>query len=196
MQLETQPHNHHKILVVEDDRTLREALRYNLVAAGYEVVVASDGGEGLVSARQDSPDVVVLDLMLPSLSGIEVCKALRRDGSIIPIIMLTARDAEIDRIGGLESGADDYVTKPFSMRELIARVVLLLHVPIPDAEHPFMLIRVVIHMHHHRQALLWCRFAREEAAPHREEEDLAVDPLHIIHHSHSDLGAIVRAVRE
>ena len=115
-------HSDHKILVVEDDRILREALRYNLVAAGYEVVVASDGGEGLVSARQNSPDVVVLDLMLPSLSGMEVCKALRRDGSILPIIMLTARDSEIDRIGGLESGADDYVTKPFSMRELIARV--------------------------------------------------------------------------
>ena len=115
-------HSDHKILVVEDDRILREALRYNLVAAGYEVVVASDGGEGLVSARQSSPDVVVLDLMLPSLSGTEVCKALRRDGSILPIIMLTARDSEIDRIGGLESGADDYVTKPFSMRELIARV--------------------------------------------------------------------------
>ena len=115
-------HSDHKILVVEDDRILREALRYNLVAAGYEVIVASDGGEGLVSARQISPDVVVLDLMLPSLSGMEVCKALRRDGSILPIIMLTARDSEIDRIGGLESGADDYVTKPFSMRELIARV--------------------------------------------------------------------------
>jgi len=115
-------HSDHKILVIEDDRILREALRYNLVAAGYEVVVASDGGEGLLNARQSSPDVVVLDLMLPSLSGTEVCKALRRDGSILPIIMLTARDAEIDRIGGLESGADDYVTKPFSMRELIARV--------------------------------------------------------------------------
>jgi two-component system alkaline phosphatase synthesis response regulator PhoP len=115
-------HSDHKILVIEDDRILREALRYNLVAAGYEVVVASDGGEGLVSARESSPDVVVLDLMLPSLSGMEVCKALRRDGSILPIIMLTARDSEIDRIGGLESGADDYVTKPFSMRELIARV--------------------------------------------------------------------------
>ncbi len=115
-------HSDHKILVIEDDRILREALRYNLVAAGYEVVVASDGGEGLVSARQSNPDVVVLDLMLPSLSGMEVCKALRRDGSILPIIMLTARDSEIDRIGGLESGADDYVTKPFSMRELIARV--------------------------------------------------------------------------
>jgi two-component system alkaline phosphatase synthesis response regulator PhoP len=111
-----------KILVVEDDRTLRETLRYNLLAEGYEVLIASDGGEGLISARQDAPDVVVLDLMLPSLSGVEVCKALRRDGSVVPIIMLTARDAEIDRIGGLESGADDYVTKPFSMRELIARV--------------------------------------------------------------------------
>ncbi len=116
------PERKFKILVVEDDRTLREALRYNLVADGYDVVVAEDGGEGLVSARQEDPDVVILDLMLPSLSGIEVCKALRRDGSIVPVIMLTARDAEIDRIDGLESGADDYVTKPFSMRELIARV--------------------------------------------------------------------------
>jgi DNA-binding response OmpR family regulator len=111
-----------KVLVVEDDRTLREALRYNLVAEGFGVIVASDGGEGLVCARQENPDVVVLDLMLPGLSGVEVCKALRRDGSVVPVIMLTARDAEIDRIGGLESGADDYVTKPFSMRELIARV--------------------------------------------------------------------------
>ena len=112
----------HKILVVEDERTLREALRYNLVAEGYDVTTADDGGDGLMIARQESPDVVVLDLMIPSLSGIEVCKALRRDGSITPIIMLTARDAEIDRVGGLESGADDYVTKPFSMLELLARV--------------------------------------------------------------------------
>ena len=111
-----------KVLVIEDDRTLREALRYNLVADGYEVVAADDGGDGLVMTRQEDPDVVVLDLMLPSLNGIEVCKAIRRDGSIVPIIMLTARDSEIDRIGGLESGADDYVTKPFSMRELLARV--------------------------------------------------------------------------
>lgn len=116
------PDRKFKVLVVEDDHTLREALRYNLVADGYEVFIASDGGEGLVSARQDSPDVIVLDLMLPSLSGMEVCKALRRDGSIVPIIMLTARDSELDRVGGLESGADDYVTKPFSMRELLARV--------------------------------------------------------------------------
>ena len=111
-----------KILVIEDDRTLREALRYNLVADGYEVVAVEDGGDGLVTMRQECPDVVVLDLMLPSLNGIEVCKAIRIDGSIVPIIMLTARDSEIDRIGGLESGADDYVTKPFSMRELLARV--------------------------------------------------------------------------
>lgn len=111
-----------KILVIEDDRTLREALRYNLVADGYEVVAVEDGGDGLVMMRQEGPDVVVLDLMLPSLNGIEVCKAIRRDGSIVPIIMLTARDSEIDRIGGLESGADDYVTKPFSMREFLARV--------------------------------------------------------------------------
>ena len=118
----SKPDHKKKVLVVEDDRTLREALRYNLVAEGFDVLVASDGGEGLVSARQDNPDVVVLDLMLPSLSGIEVCKTLRRDGSIVPVIMLTARDSELDRVSGLESGADDYVTKPFSVRELIARV--------------------------------------------------------------------------
>ncbi|MDA1279519.1 MAG: response regulator transcription factor [Chloroflexi bacterium] len=111
-----------KILVIEDDLTLREALRYNLAAEGFSVVAMNDGGDGLISARQDEPDVIVLDLMLPRLNGVEVCKALRRDGSIVPVIMLTARDSELDRIGGLESGADDYVTKPFSMRELIARV--------------------------------------------------------------------------
>ncbi|MBT5253935.1 MAG: response regulator, partial [Chloroflexi bacterium] len=98
------------MLVVEDDRTLREALRYNLVADGFHVVVADDGSEGLTAARKDDPDVIILDLMLPTLSGTEVCKALRRDGSLVPVIMLTARDAEMDRISGLESGADDYVT--------------------------------------------------------------------------------------
>ncbi len=122
----SKPDHKKKILVVEDDRTLRETLRYNLVAEGFEVLVASDGGEGLVRARQGNPDVIVLDLMLPSLSGVEVCKALRRDGSIVPVIMLTARDAEIDRVSGLESGADDYVTKPFSPRELVLRIKNLL----------------------------------------------------------------------
>ena len=111
-----------KTLVVEDDRSLREALRYNLVAEGFEVVVANDGGEGLTCARLESPDVIVLDLMLPVMSGLDICRELRRDGSFVPIIMLTARDSEFDRIGGLESGADDYVTKPFSIRELVARV--------------------------------------------------------------------------
>ncbi len=111
-----------KVLVVEDDRTLRETLRYNLVADGFDVVAAEDGGAGLMAARSENPDVIVLDLMLPTLSGLEVCKSLRRDGAIVPIVMLTARYAEVDRIGGLESGADDYVTKPFSMRELLARV--------------------------------------------------------------------------
>jgi len=111
-----------KVLVVEDDRTLRETLRYNLVADGFDVVVAEDGGAGLMAARSENPDVIVLDLMLPTLSGLEICKSLRRGGAIVPIVMLTARDAEVDRIGGLESGADDYVTKPFSVRELLARV--------------------------------------------------------------------------
>lgn len=111
-----------KTLVVEDDRSLREALRYNLVAEGFEVIVANDGAEGLICARLENPDVIVLDLMLPVMSGLDICRELRRDGSFVPIIMLTARDSELDRIGGLESGADDYVTKPFSIRELVARV--------------------------------------------------------------------------
>ena len=111
-----------KLLLVEDDRNLQEAIRYNLVAEGYEVYVAGDGESALKLARDNSPDLLVLDLMLPGLGGIEVCRTLRREGSKAAIIMLTARDSEVDRVVGLEVGADDYVVKPFSMRELLARV--------------------------------------------------------------------------
>lgn len=114
------------MLLVEDDRNLQAALRYNLVAEGYAVEAVSDGAQALKSAREAQPDILVLDLMLPSMSGLEICKALRREGSTIPILMLTARDAEVDRVVGLEIGADDYVTKPFSVRELLARVNALL----------------------------------------------------------------------
>lgn len=111
-----------KVLLVEDDRNLQEAIRYNLVAEGYEVLVAGDGEKALALARANTPDLLVLDLMLPGMGGIEVCKALRREGSTAAVIMLTARDSEADRIAGLDTGADDYVVKPFSMRELLARV--------------------------------------------------------------------------
>ena len=114
------------VLVVEDDASLLATLRYNLSSEGYEVLTARDGEEGLALARSHSPDAIVLDLMLPTMGGFDVCRALRRDGDIVPILMLTARDAEIDRIVGLEVGADDYVTKPFSLRELQARVSAML----------------------------------------------------------------------
>ena len=110
-----------KILVVEDEKELQASLRYVLQREGYEVVIASDGEEALNLARTQSPDLVLLDIMLPRLNGLEVCRALRRT-SAIPIIMLTAKTDEVNKVVGLELGADDYVTKPFSMRELLARV--------------------------------------------------------------------------
>lgn len=114
-----------KILVVEDEPALLEALRYNFSREGYQVVTARDGAEALERARQERPDAIVLDLMLPKLDGLEVCRILRRDMTV-PILMLTARGEEVDRVVGLELGADDYVTKPFSLRELLARVRAML----------------------------------------------------------------------
>jgi DNA-binding response OmpR family regulator len=110
------------ILVVEDEPSLQETLAYNLQKQGYAVETAGDGRSALETARRLKPDLILLDIMLPLLDGVEVCKALRRENFQSPVIMLTARDDEIDRVVGLEIGADDYVTKPFSMRELMARV--------------------------------------------------------------------------
>ncbi len=110
-----------RILIVEDDDGIRETLKYHLVAAGYLVTEARDGGIGLRLARTSRPDLVLLDLMLPGMSGMEFCRALRRS-SRVPIIMVTAKDSEVDKIVGLELGADDYITKPFSVREVLARV--------------------------------------------------------------------------
>jgi DNA-binding response OmpR family regulator len=109
------------ILVVEDEPSLQETLTYNLKKEGYTVSTVGDGREALDLARQLKPDLIVLDLMLPSLDGFEVTRVLRKEMTT-PILMLTARDDEIDRVVGLEVGADDYLTKPFSMRELMARV--------------------------------------------------------------------------
>ncbi|HOJ01109.1 MAG TPA: response regulator transcription factor [Anaerolineaceae bacterium] len=114
-----------KILVVEDDLTLQETLVYNLKHQGYTVVTAADGNAAVVMAKTENPDLIMLDIMLPGMDGFEVCRIIRKDLTT-PILMLTARDDEIDRVVGLEVGADDYLTKPFSMRELIARVKALL----------------------------------------------------------------------
>ncbi len=114
-----------KILVVEDEPALVETLQYNLIKEGYEVVTATDGISALEVARTEKPDLILLDIMLPKLDGLDVCRILRREMNV-PIIMLTARTEEIDRVVGLEMGADDYVTKPFSMRELLARIKALL----------------------------------------------------------------------
>jgi DNA-binding response OmpR family regulator len=114
-----------KILVVEDELTLQETLEYNLTHQGYEVRVAGDGPEALETARGFEPDIVLLDVMLPGIDGFEICRILRQETNV-PILMLTARDSEIDRVIGLEIGADDYLTKPFSMRELQARLKAML----------------------------------------------------------------------
>src|ERR1700744_423396 len=125
-----------KILVVDDEPDAIELIKFNLKAAGYEVVTAADGDEALKKARALLPDLIVLDVMLPEVDGLEVCKILRRDSraSSIPIIMLTAKAAEIDRVLGLELGADDYVPKPFSPRELVLRVKRLLRATPEPAE--------------------------------------------------------------
>jgi two-component system alkaline phosphatase synthesis response regulator PhoP len=116
------------ILVIDDEADLIELVRYNLVKEGFDVAAAPDGETGLAAARREMPDVVVVDLMLPGIDGLEVCRALRGDDRTaqIPVIILTAKDSESDRIVGLEIGADDYVTKPFSPRELAARVKAVL----------------------------------------------------------------------
>ncbi|MDX9953061.1 MAG: response regulator transcription factor [Anaerolineae bacterium] len=110
-----------KILIVDDEAPIIDMLSYNLKRANYEVLSAWDGEEALAIARREQPDLIVLDLMLPKLDGLDVCRTLRRERDV-PIIMLTARDEEIDRVVGLELGADDYVVKPFSVRELLVRI--------------------------------------------------------------------------
>jgi two-component system, OmpR family, alkaline phosphatase synthesis response regulator PhoP len=114
-----------KILVVDDERNIVELLKYNLEKEGYEVLSAYDGFEAVNLAKQDRPDLIILDIMLPGQGGLEVCRILRKETKI-PIIMATAKGEEIDKILGLELGADDYVTKPFSPRELVARVKAVL----------------------------------------------------------------------
>jgi two-component system, OmpR family, alkaline phosphatase synthesis response regulator PhoP len=117
-----------RVLVIEDDKDIVELVRYNLEKDGYQVVASSDGATGLAQIRKAPPDILILDLMLPKLSGLEICKEVRKDVSLnrLPILILTAKGEEADRVVGLELGADDYVTKPFSPRELGARIKALL----------------------------------------------------------------------
>ena len=110
-----------KVLIVEDDPNLLSTLKYNLQKESYDVVTAIDGVEAIETARREKPELILLDVMLPKMNGFEVCRILRKE-TIIPILMLTAKNEEIDKIVGLEIGADDYLTKPFSMRELMARI--------------------------------------------------------------------------
>jgi DNA-binding response OmpR family regulator len=114
-----------RVLIVDDEPNIRHTVGYNLRREGYEVLEAADGEAGLATAREQTVDLVVLDLMLPGMDGLEVCRGLR-ERSAVPILMLTARTSEVDRVVGLELGADDYLTKPFSMRELLARVRAIL----------------------------------------------------------------------
>ena len=111
-----------KVLIVDDEKAIVEILQYNLEKNEFETLVAFDGKQALELAQTQDPDLILLDIMLPEMDGFEVCKALRDGGSIVPIIMLTAREDETDKVFGLEIGADDYITKPFSIRELMARV--------------------------------------------------------------------------
>ncbi len=115
-----------KVLVVDDEQSIVTLLKYNLEQSGYTVVTGMDGEEGIRLAAEEKPDLMILDLMLPKLDGMEVCKQLRQDKITVPILMLTAKDDEFDKVLGLELGADDYMTKPFSPREVVARVKAIL----------------------------------------------------------------------
>ena len=110
------------VLIVDDEKAIVDILDYNLHKEAYETLKAYDGVTGLKMAREQNPDLVLLDVMLPGMDGFEVCRTLREEGNNVPIIMITAREEETDKVFGLENGADDYITKPFSMRELLARV--------------------------------------------------------------------------
>lgn len=114
--------NQKNVLIVEDEKNIVDILRFNLQRAGYHTLEAYDGEDGLQKAVSENPDLILLDVMLPKMNGFDVCKSLRSRGSNVPVIILTAREEESDKVLGLEIGADDYITKPFSMRELVARV--------------------------------------------------------------------------
>ncbi len=123
-----------RVLVIEDDDAVRGAIRRSLLLAGYEVLESPDGEDGLLKLAEDVPDVVVLDIGLPKVDGIEVCRRLRAAGDRTPVLMLTARDAVEDRVIGLEAGADDYLVKPYDVRELRARLTAIIRRHLPEAD--------------------------------------------------------------
>ncbi|MEV0679869.1 response regulator transcription factor [Actinosynnema sp. NPDC050436] len=125
-----------RILVVDDDRAVRESLRRSLQFNGYQVDLAGDGQQALESVVSQRPDAMVLDVMMPRLDGLEVCRRLRSTGDDLPILVLTARDAVSDRVSGLDAGADDYLPKPFALEELLARLRALLRRAVSDADEP------------------------------------------------------------
>jgi len=141
-----------KILLVEDDANLLETLKYNVRKEGYTALTAVDGVQALEVARREKPDLIILDIMLPKMSGFEVCRILRKEMAV-PIMMLTARDDEVDKVAGLDLGADDYMTKPFSMRELLARMRAMLRrteIQTATQEMPIKLGDIEIDIGHHR----------------------------------------------
>ena len=134
-----------KVLIVDDEKAIVDILKYNLQKNEFDTMEAYDGAEALRLAREEDPDIILLDIMLPYMDGFEVCKALRDEGNNVPIIMLTAREDETDKVFGLEIGADDYITKPFSIRELMARVRANIRrgaVPAPAEEKPDSIIHI------------------------------------------------------
>jgi phosphate regulon transcriptional regulator PhoB len=137
-----------RVLIIEDDKDIVELVRYNLEKEGYQVASVSDGLQGLAQVRKSPPDLLILDLMLPRLHGLDICREIRRDPALnrLPLLMLTAKGEESDRVVGLELGADDYVTKPFSPRELVARVKALLRRVEPggEGEKPIAFDKLVI----------------------------------------------------
>jgi DNA-binding response OmpR family regulator len=161
-----------RILIVDDEPSIVDMLAYNLKRAHYQVIVARDGEAALHLARREQPDLIILDLMLPRLDGLEVCRAIRRERDV-PIIMLTARDAEVDRVVGLELGADDYVVKPFSVRELMVRVRNVLRRSAPQSEA---VVDAAIHV-----GALRVDPARHEASWQDAELELTAQEFSLLH---------------
>ena len=128
------PQTRPRVLVVDDDKAVRESLRRSLEFNGYDVSLAADGAEALATLGTPHPDVVVMDVMMPRLDGIETTRALRATGNDVPVLVLTARDAVGDRVEGLDAGADDYLTKPFALQELLARLRALLRRVVPTED--------------------------------------------------------------